>query len=133
MSEERQRDQSASNVLFTSPVMGRDEALEWEKKAYKTNLIEEPFTPAAVGPLDIGVWPDDQGSDELLELNEDKGNLPADADLEYGITVKGIVLFHGLSKRGEGFVAIMSADEVNYAQKVTEPVGTAAEAPAPST
>lgn len=124
---QRERSLSAEKVLLTSAVFAtgdlaadRQAAVDWGEAAFVNDEVTEPFTPFAVGPLAVGHWPSN-GLGQLLELNESKGNLPADADLEFGITLWSLTGFHGIKKVDEGFVAIVSGN-VNYVAKATEPV-----------
>ena len=131
MSDQRERNQIFKDALLCSPrfnsgtiEVDRQAAIDWGYESYQ-NEIEKPFTPSGHGALDAGFWPAYDG--KLVELQE-KGRLPDNADLEYGITVKR-TYFRGIRRLDDGaFIAVVSGD-ASYANKVeaatSEPVAEA--------
>jgi hypothetical protein len=123
MSDTRERNQTFEDALLCSPRFNtgdpdadRQAAIDWGQEAYQDD-IPEPFIPSGHGALDAGWWPA-QDSD-LIELQE-KGRLPDDADLEYGVTATA-VHFRGIRKLDDGsFIAVVSGN-ASYANKVEEP------------
>ncbi len=121
MDKQIERDQSFESALLCSPrfnesddpLVNRQAAVDWGVKAYVDDLIE-PFTPSGSGALDAGFWPAQDGG--LIELT-DKGRLPEDANLEFGVTILGTE-FYGIRRLDDGsFIAVVSGN-VTYAKKV---------------
>ncbi len=127
MDQIRTRDQRATRVLLQSArfngsedlLENRQAAIDWGFSGYDQGHIDEHFVPSAVGALEVGQWPVVGGNP--IELNEARGKLPDDADLEFGISMEGPVGFHSFSRLGDGsFVATVSGT-VNYAKKIAPP------------
>lgn len=116
---ERERDQLADGVLLIAAFDDREDALVWGNQGYENDMVQQPFSPIETGETDIGYCPGVDG--DLILLNEEKGKLPENADLEYGVTLGKNVYFRGLKLFANGrFGAMVSADEVAFAAKVTE-------------
>ena|GEM_PF-2649377 len=128
MSERRERNQVFNKALLcspcfnqnTDPLENRQAAINWGMQAYDIN-VKEPFTPSGSGALAAGFWPAETGA--LIEL-VDKGCLPSDADLEYGVTIRA-ARFHGIRRLDDGsFIAIISGTVIfaNKVEQVDEPI-----------
>ena len=114
----RERDQVAGDVIFRGLVCSSlDEAENWGKAAYNDQL-EDPFTPTAVGHDEVNFWPVEDGNTMSC------GDLPENADLEYGVTVDAdSAVLLGYVKCDGGYAALLTGN-VSYAEKVEaeEPV-----------
>ncbi|OGD61682.1 hypothetical protein A3A71_00310 [Candidatus Berkelbacteria bacterium RIFCSPLOWO2_01_FULL_50_28] len=95
------------------------EAIDFGRSGYNDACIMDPFKIAGSGiELLGGVQPTDDYC-ELLELNDDDGKLPDNADTEFGLTAEGgKIFFLGTKQLEDGQVgAVIYASRVEYDEK----------------
>ena len=114
-----QNDQERAAIIAAR----REASVNWGSGIYLREEAPEHFTPTSSGVIELGFWP--AHDDELVAL-ENRGIIPENADLAYGINFNGKgsdTLFHGIKRIDNDFVAIVSGDII-YATKVAEPGGS---------